>query len=89
MRTGHDLVREIINKHGVDRYPAPMTALLKVLEESGELSKEINTPYPNANKIAKEYGDVGLALYGLGDKLGLNLQECMENVVDNETRVFA
>ncbi len=101
---GHELARSIIAKHGTDRYPAPHLQALKVLEELGELTGEIlkavdwNRTYPDGSycvptealaKIRKEYGDVGLALYELGNKLGLSLNECMTSVVAGETRTFA
>jgi NTP pyrophosphatase (non-canonical NTP hydrolase) len=97
---GHELARQIIVRHGVDRYPEPHLQALKVLEELGELAGEIlkatdwNGPYrlpadAARAKIRKEYGDAGLALYALGNKLGLDLGECMTAVVDGETRTFA
>lgn len=101
---GHDLAREIVIKHGVDRYPTPHLQALKVLEELGELAGEIlkgtdwNNVCPDGSycvadealaKIRKEYGDVGLTLHALGSRLGLDLGECMAAVVAGETRTFA
>lgn len=91
---GHKLAREIIRKHGVDRYPAAARQAIKVLEEVGELLVEIGHQEGGASlavvsAIRKEYGDAGLALHALGDKLGLDLDECMTEVVENETRRFA
>lgn len=40
-------------------------------------------------RIAQEYADVGLALYALGDKLGLDLIACMRELVSADTRTFA
>src|SRR6266704_3788823 len=36
--------------------------------------------------VRKELGDVGLTLYTLADKLGLDLDQCMAEVVAGETR---
>jgi NTP pyrophosphatase (non-canonical NTP hydrolase) len=98
MSTGHHLARELIAKHGVDRYPNVGANFAKVLEELGELGEEIfNLPprppdewlasgMPEA--VRKEYADVGLALYALGNKLGLDLHLEMLAVVERETRRF-
>lgn len=86
--SGHDLATEIIAKHGVDRYPTAELQALKVIGELGELAEAILKSHP-ADAVAKEYGDVGLALYALGGKLGLDLDECMRHVVATETRTFA
>jgi len=85
--SGHDLAVAIIAKHGVDRYPTAELNALKVVGELGELVEAILKGHP-VTAVAKEYGDVGLALYALGDKLGLNLDECMRHVVATETRTF-
>jgi NTP pyrophosphatase (non-canonical NTP hydrolase) len=85
---GHELARSIIAKHGTDRYPTVPLQALKALEELGELAEAILKGHP-VEKVAKEYGDVGLALFELGSKLGLDLGECMAAVVANETRTFA
>lgn len=91
MASGHDLVREIIVKHGTDRYPSVELAAMKVAEELGELMAELlrglHEPMPSAG-ARKEYADVGLALYGLGNVLGLDLETEMRAVVDGETRTF-
>lgn len=86
--SGHHLARELITKHGVDRYPTAQSQLGKVTEEVGELWGALLKAKGDA-AVRKEYGDVGLALYALGDKLGLDLDECMRQVYDGETRVFA
>jgi NTP pyrophosphatase (non-canonical NTP hydrolase) len=85
---GHELARSIIAKHGTDRYPTVEQQALKVTGELGELAEAILKDHP-VEKVAKEYGDVGLALYELGNKLGLDLGACMTAVVANETRTFA
>lgn len=90
---GHKLAREIVKKHGVDRYTTPEAAILKLVEEVGELVREFNKGWGShefdLTKFAKEYGDIGISLHLLGDKMGLNLIDEMQNVVSNETRRFA
>lgn len=84
----HELARQIIAKHGADRYPTSELQFMKLQEEIGELAATLlkNKPF---EEVQKEYGDVGLALYALGNKLGLDLRSCMNAVVNNETRSFA
>lgn len=93
MSNGHDLAAQLIAQHGVDRYPTVNQNLLKLVEEVGELAKEI-LAVPDGGSyerygIAKEYADVGLCLYALGSKLGLDLIAVMQSVVDHESRVFS
>jgi NTP pyrophosphatase (non-canonical NTP hydrolase) len=87
--SGHDLAREIVKKHGVDRYPTAELTLLKLAEEVGELIQAYLRDGADLEHIRKEYADVGLVLYGLGDDFDLNLDEEMKRVVDGETRRFA
>jgi NTP pyrophosphatase (non-canonical NTP hydrolase) len=101
--TGHELARRLIAKHGTDRYPETTTQALKVAAEVGELADAIlkhQTMHDHCSHagswgawaqcphVLKEYADAGLALYALGDKLGIDLDEAMRRVVDGETRVF-
>jgi NTP pyrophosphatase (non-canonical NTP hydrolase) len=99
---GHELARDIIAKHGRDRYPTPELAALKLAAEVGELASEILRKYdadPLAvtgaefallqAKIRKEYGDVGLTLHAVGNLLELDLDAEMDAVVKGETRTFA
>jgi NTP pyrophosphatase (non-canonical NTP hydrolase) len=90
---GHDLAAQLIEKHGVDRYPSVAENLLKLVEELGELVKEIlatdDAGDYQRHAVAKEYADVGLTLHALGSKLGLDLMTEMKAVVEHETRVFA
>jgi NTP pyrophosphatase (non-canonical NTP hydrolase) len=92
---GHELARQLIAKHGVDRYPTPELAALKLTEEIGELAGAILKSARNSHgnleditKVRKEFADVGLTLYALGTMLGLDLLEEMQTVVDGETRKF-
>lgn len=86
--SNHELARQLISKHGVDRYPTVHAQALKVLGELGELAEAILKGHA-PEKVAKEYADTGLALYALGDKLGLDLDEAMRDVVEHEDRRFA
>ena len=97
--SGHELARELIAKHGRDRYPTTHLNAMKAANEMGELLGAIlrEHDFPEGGcmpavelfaKIRKEYADAGLALYALGDKLGLDLDEEMAAVVRGETRRF-
>jgi NTP pyrophosphatase (non-canonical NTP hydrolase) len=94
---GHDLAREIIAKHGIDRYPEVPLVMMKLMEELGELSsallehKRHNGGMDWADtcpEVRKEYADVGLTLHALGNLLGLDLTFEMQRVVEQETRRF-
>jgi hypothetical protein len=92
---GHKLGREIIAKHGVDRFPAVSSNYRHLLDEIGELGEALMLWHESqgldpeiAARVRKEYGDAGLTLYTLGDKLLLDLDECMREVVAGETRRF-
>jgi NTP pyrophosphatase (non-canonical NTP hydrolase) len=86
---GHDLARELLRKHSVDRYPTIEQKLLKLVTEVGELVDAHMKPDKDVNDFAKEYADVGLTLYHIGNAMYLNLEEEMLKVVSNETRKFA
>jgi NTP pyrophosphatase (non-canonical NTP hydrolase) len=86
-RDGHEPARDLISYHGTDRYPTVSSQAMKVTGEWGELNEAILKDHDREN-VAKEYGDVGLALHELGNKLGLDLGHCMRDVVDRETRTF-
>jgi NTP pyrophosphatase (non-canonical NTP hydrolase) len=85
--SGHDLSRKQIAKHGRDRYPTIAAQYSKVLDEMGELGETLIVGMdPEDQK--REYADVGLALFELGNKLGLDLIACMAEVVDGDKRDF-
>lgn len=89
---GHDLAKEIVSKHGIDRYPTIETKLLKLVEEVGELVREFNRGWDGETDVeafAKEYADVGLTLYQIGNALHLNLEDEMLTVVNKDNRKFA
>ena len=86
MTEGHELSRQQIAKHAVDRYPTPAAQFRKLLDETGELAEAlIDDAYV---AIRREYADVGLSLYALGNKLGLDLIECMRELVAQDDRKF-
>lgn len=92
MSEGHDLSRQQIAKHGKDRYPTASAQYSKVLDEAGELGEALMQWYGSSGidvtALKREYADVGLALFALGDKLGLDLIECMRELVQGDERKF-
>jgi NTP pyrophosphatase (non-canonical NTP hydrolase) len=90
LHDGHDLAAQILKIHGTDRYPHPNDNALKLGEEVGELMGAIlkRAVAGNLDQVRKEYGDVGITLFELGNKLGIDLITCMRKVVENETRTF-
>lgn len=82
------LFEQLLDIHGTDRYPSVELRFMKVTEELGELSQAI-LKNKGERAIAKEFGDVGIALQAVGSKFGLDLVTCMQSVVNNETRNFA
>lgn len=91
--SGHDLSRRQIAGHGTDRYPFPAAQYAKVLDEAGELGEAMMEWFSGSDpvqfaRVRAEYADVGLALYALGDKLGIDLIGAMRELVDADTRTF-
>ena len=82
--SGHNLMLQMLAKHGVDRYPTPELALMKLVEEVGELASAMLQD--NHTQIQKELGDVGIFLEALAHKLKENLTTCMWEVVNTEKR---
>ena len=80
--------RRQIAKHGVDRYPNWESQLRKLVEEVGELNKEMNRSNPGHPAIAEECADVALALYNFCDKVNINLDKAIESKVTNDLRKF-
>ena len=88
---GHHLSRRQIAKHGRDRYPTREKQLKKLAEELTELALALgHAPAIGGAdpEVRREYADAGLALHALGDKLGLDLIECMRELVENDARDF-
>ena len=94
MSDGHHLSREQIARHGKDRYPTIEKNLKKLAEELIELGLAIGhaavagTDTATDPEVRHEYADVGLAYHALGDKLRLDAIECMNELVENDTRDF-
>lgn len=99
---GHELVRQIIARHGTDRFPTAPAQYRHTAGELGELGEAMMEWYQAApagelaqvTKVArghvrKELGDLGLCVYGLATRLGENLDEAMAAVVAGEARRFA
>jgi cell division septum initiation protein DivIVA len=87
-RTGHELSRQQISKHGRDRFPSAELQMLQLVSEIGELAKEIARGVADAARVRAEYADAGLSLFALGDKIDADLIGCMAQVVDNDARDF-
>lgn len=86
---GHSLARKQIATHGRDRYPTVGAQYAKLLDELGELGEAlIEKSGGGPEEVEREYADAGLSLYALGNKLGLDLIECMRKLVSNDTRSF-
>lgn len=77
-----------ILKHGRDRYPTISMQALKLVEEVGELAKEVNRGLPNVEKVTGELADVALALYNLAAKCRIDLDTAIESKVESDTRDF-
>lgn len=97
-----DLAQLQLKKHGLDRYPTPVLQFAKLIEEVGELAKELHksgfhlaefaqtrTLTPDLRtKIIDEMSDVALALWNLAEKYGVDLETAIEIKVRNDARKF-
>lgn len=88
--TNANWARKQIAMHGVDRYPTPLTQYSQLLSEIAELGKELlkNSMDWNGPKIMNEIADVALSLYNLADKLHIDLDNAIRNLVENDERKF-
>lgn len=86
--TNADLARLQIEKHGKDRYPTVEGQMFKLMEEVGELAKEVNRPVILDEKLRGELADVGLALYNLAIKCDIDLDVEIKSKVENDVRKF-
>lgn len=91
--SGHAIARRQITRHGKDRYPSVGAQYAKILEELGELGDALWVDAGQGGEldcegIRKEYADVGLALFELGNKLHLDLIAEMRDLVDLDRRDF-
>jgi NTP pyrophosphatase (non-canonical NTP hydrolase) len=79
-------------KHGVDRYPTAGRQFFKLVEEVGELSKEINKGWrdddADQSKIRREIADVAISLFNLARKLYVDVEEAVKELVDEDVRKF-
>ena len=64
----HRIARQIIERHGVDRYPSLPFQVLKLVAEVGELAEAVLTGSWEASR--RELGQVGVTLHLVADKLG-------------------
>jgi len=89
---GHKLAKKQIAKHGRDRYPTAPLQALKACAELGELADLICKAESGRailpSRFREEYADAGLALFELGNKLGIDLMACMRELVDADERKF-
>src|SRR5262249_54512815 len=97
MSPGHVLAGAQIARHGKDRYPTVLQQMHKVMDEAAELLGALvehaeihgaSGDYLTCSHIKLEFADVGLALYELGNKLGLDLIYSMADLVDGDRRDF-
>lgn len=97
--TNAELAAEQIRKHGKDRYPTIPMQFNKLVEEVGELAKEVNKAYVaytsgievfdvNRTNLKGEAADCALALYNLAAKCGFDLDSAIRTVVDEDVRKF-
>jgi NTP pyrophosphatase (non-canonical NTP hydrolase) len=99
---GHLLYKEMLRKWKKDRFPTITLQVLQAGAETGELQgawakaldragravrgSEVLEEARHDPAVRKELGDAGLALYGVADKLGIDLIDAMAEVVEKETR---
>lgn len=91
--SGHTWATAQIRKHGKDRYPSPVQQFYKIMDELRELGEALErsrTSYvvQATPEVRREYADVGLAYFELGNKLGLDALECIAEVVESDERRF-
>src|SRR5580765_4809867 len=77
-----------IKRHGVDRYPDWQAQLRKVVEEVGEINKEVNRSPISDPKVGRECADAALALYNFCAKIGVDLDKVIREVVMTDERRF-
>lgn len=88
-RSNAELASYQIAKHGKDRYPTPKAQFIKLVEEVGEIGKELNREKTiNVVKMAGELADTALALYNLADKFSIDLDRAIAAKVEHDERRF-
>ena len=92
MRTLRDVQQEIdtlIKQEWQSHYWAPLSSLARLIEEVGELAREINHSYGEKPKkssegqgnIAAEMGDILFILASLANSIGVDLDTAFEEVM--------
>ena len=79
-----DIVDKIDKKYGIERNP--QLAFTQLMEEIGELAKDINLKKlrkqePDKENLSGEFADVFLQLAMLAEMHGVDLEEAIENKV--------
>lgn len=88
------LYRQLLAKHGVDRYPTLLLSAVKLAEEVNELIMALvreSAPYESpetwSSDAYKEFGDVVLSFTGLVDKMNADsVSAAAYAAIRNETR---
>lgn len=80
-----DVVDKIDKKYGIDR--DPQLAFTQLMEEIGELAKDINLKRlrkqePDRENLSGEFADVFLQLAMLAEMHGVDLEEVVENKIN-------
>ncbi|MFH1401506.1 MAG: MazG nucleotide pyrophosphohydrolase domain-containing protein [Parcubacteria group bacterium] len=80
-----EVVNKIDKKYGIDR--DPQLAFTQLVEEIGELAKDVNLKRlrkqePDKENLSGEFADVFLQLAMLAEMHGVNLEEAVENKIN-------
>lgn len=80
-----DVVNKIDKKYGIER--DPQLALAQLMEEIGELAKDVNfkrlrKQEPDKENLSGEFADVFLQLAMLAEMHGVDLEEAIENKIN-------
>jgi len=79
-----DIVKKIDSKYGIER--DPQLAFTQLVEEIGELAKDVNLKRlrkrePDKENLSGEFADVFLQLATLAEMHGVDLEEAVENKI--------
>jgi NTP pyrophosphatase (non-canonical NTP hydrolase) len=79
-----DIIGKIDKKYKIER--DPQLAFTQLMEEIGELAKDINlkrlrNKEPNKTNLAEEFADVFLQLATLAEMYNVDLEEAVENKI--------
>jgi len=80
-----EVVSKIDKKYGIDR--DPQLAFTQLIEEIGELAKDVNLKRlrkqePDKENLSGEFADVFLQLAMLAEMHGVDLEEAVENKIN-------